>query len=186
MKDHFEIIIYGRAGLGAKTCAQLIADSGLIDGKVVQAFPEYGPERRGAPVRSFVRLSNKQIRIHEPITNPDLIIVIDDTLFSAIPDLSIFTCDYIINTDKKAEDFKKFIKEEKKISVIDGSSIAMEYLNQNNPNAVLIGAFVKLFGIIKYSSVETSITTEFEKKGKTDIIQPNLLCLKKGFEYFKK
>ncbi|MFA5745902.1 MAG: 2-oxoacid:acceptor oxidoreductase family protein [archaeon] len=185
MKTNFEIIIYGRAGLGAKTCAQLIADSGLIDGKVVQAFPEYGPERRGAPVRSFVRLSDKQIRVHEPITNPDLVIVIDDTLFTAIPDLSKFTCDYIINTNKKKADFKKYIKEEEKTNVIDGSSISMELLKLNNPNAVLIGAFVKLFGVIKYSSVETSITTEFEKKGKKDIIQPNLLCLKKGFDYFK-
>lgn len=185
MKENFEIIIYGRGGLGAKTCAQLIADSALLDGKVVQAFPEYGPERRGAPVRSFVRISNKQIRVHEPITNPDLVIVIDCGLFSVIPTLSKFDCNYIINSDKDKAFFKKFLKEEK-INIIDGSKISLELLKINNPNAVLIGAFVKLFGVIKYSSVEESIKAEFEKKGKINFIQPNLSCLKEGFEYFKR
>ncbi len=185
MKDNFEIMIYGRAGLGAKTCAQLIADSALLDGKVVQAFPEYGPERRGAPVRSFVRISNKQIRVHEPITKPDLVIVIDSGLFNVLPALSKFEGDYLINSDADKKFFKKFIKGEKQINVIDGSKISLELLKINNPNAVLIGAFVKLFKQIKYSSVEESIKKEFEKKGKADIIKPNLLCLKKGFEYFK-
>lgn len=185
MKDTFEIMIYGRAGLGAKTCAQLIADSALFDGKVVQAFPEYGPERRGAPVRSFVRISDKHIRVHEPITEPDLVIVIDSGLFKVLPALSKFDCSYIINSNNDKMYFKKFIKDEKKINVIDGSKISLELLKINNPNSVLIGAFVKLFKKIKYYSVEESIKKEFEKKGKKEVIEPNLLCLKKGFDYFK-
>lgn len=183
--DNLEIIIYGRGGLGAKTCAQILAESALLSGKEVQAFPEYGPERRGAPVRAFVRISDKHIRVHEPITKPDLVIVIDDGLFSVMPELSGFDCDYIINTDKKKEEFKKFIKNSKKINVIDGSKISLEFLKLNNPNAVLIGAFVKLFKTIKYSSVEISIKTEFEKKGKEDVVLANLMCLKKGYDYFK-
>lgn len=185
MKDTFEIMIYGRAGLGAKTCAQLIANSALLDGKVVQAFPEYGAERRGAPVRSFVRISNKQIKVHEPITEPDLVIVIDCSLFKALPALSSFECSYIINSHNNKMFFKKYLKDEKKINVIDGSKISLELLKINNPNSVLIGAFVKLFNKIKYSSVEESIKKEFEKKGKKEVVEPNLLCLKKGYDYFK-
>ncbi len=183
MKSIFEITIYGRGGQGAKTCAQIIAESAMLSGNHIQAFPEYGPERRGAPVRSFVRISNKPIRVHEPISDPDIVIVIDSGLFDVITDLKKYTCAVIINSDKKI----KNIKSTKKI-ILDGSKIAMEEIKINNPNIVLIGTLLKYLKTIKkdkiinYKKVEEAISEEFKKKNKDFLIKPNLNCLKRGFE----
>jgi len=185
MKNIFEITIYGRGGQGAKTCAQIIAESAMLSGNHIQGFPEYGPERRGAPVRSFVRISNKPIRIHEPVSTPDMVIVIDGKLFDVIEELKEYTCPIIINSDKSEKGFK--IKSKKKI-IIDGSKIAMEEIRINNPNIVLIGTLLHYLEttnkdkIINYKKVEKTISEEFKKKGKDHLIQPNLNCLKKGYE----
>lgn len=177
-----EIIIYGRGGLGAKTCAQLIAEAALVSGKEIQAFPEYGPERRGAPVRAFVRISNKPIRTSAAITTPDFVIVIDPTLFSVMPELSSFSCPIIVNTSKDEKEFKV---KTKKLYAIDATKISLEELKINNPNTVLIGALLNLTEDIKFKDVEKIIRTEFAKKNKPEMIEPNINCLKKGKEYFK-
>ena len=181
MKENFEIIVYGRGGQGAKTCAQLIAESALIDEKYIQAFPEYGPERRGAPVRSFVRISDKPIRIHEPISNPDVVMVLDDKLFNSISNLKDFNCAYIINTKKSKEDFKDL--RNKEIYTIDGSSISQELIKINNPSTALIGMLIKITNIVTLDAVKNIIKKEFEKKGKLEIIEPNIKCLEKGHNY---
>jgi pyruvate ferredoxin oxidoreductase gamma subunit len=185
MKTYFEISIYGRGGQGAKTCAQIIAESSMLSDNYIQGFPEYGPERRGAPVRSFVRISNKKIRVHEPITNPDIVIVIDDGLFDLKEELRNFSCPIIINTNKKT--FSK--TKSKKLFLIDGSKIAMKNIKINNPNIILIGILAKYLEtikkskLLKYKKIEEAITIEFKKKDKEYIIKPNLKCLKEGYEY---
>ena len=182
MTTNLEIIFYGRGGLGAKTAAQILAEAANLEEKNIQAFPEYGPERRGAPVRSFVRISNKHIRIHEPILNPDYIVVIDSNLFDVIDNLKEFNGTYIINTNKSKEHFKKILKNKKYI-LIDGTKIAQENLKINNPNIVLIGTLIKQSGIIKLNSVEKIIEEEFRKKGKEHFIKPNIKCLNEGYNY---
>jgi pyruvate ferredoxin oxidoreductase gamma subunit len=179
---NIEIIIYGRGGQGAKTCAQIIAESALIEGYNIQAFPEYGPERRGAPVRSFVRLSNKEIRSHNPITNPDLVIILDSGLFDVMEDLKNFKSIYLINTNKNKIDFKNIIKNTNEIYTIDGSKIALEEIKINNSNIVLIGSFIKIFNdIIKLNSVKKIIEKTFKKKNKEYLIKTNYNCLEKGY-----
>jgi pyruvate ferredoxin oxidoreductase gamma subunit len=183
--EKIEIIIYGRGGQGAKTCAQIIAESALNENYNIQAFPEYGPERRGAPVRSFVRLSNTEIRVHCPITNPDLIIVLDYSLFDVIENLKEFNCSYLINTDKTKDYFKNILKTNK-IYIINGSKIALEEIKINNSNIVLIGAFIKIFNnIIKLNSVKKVIEKTFKKKNKNNLIKANLNCLEKGYNQIK-
>ena len=182
MKEEYSIIIYGRGGQGAKTLAQIIAEAGLIDGFNIQAFPEYGPERRGAPVRSFVRLSKKPIRKHYPVTNPDLLIVMDDDLLETNKDIKNYKCPIIVNSTQKKKDFKKY---KNKLSIIDASKIAAEILKINSPNIVLVGVFLKKFKKIKMSSVKSIIETEFSNKNKKQFIEPNYLCLEEGYNYFK-
>lgn len=185
-KENFEIIFFGRGGQGAKTCAQIIAESAMLSGNEIQGFPEYGPERRGAPVRAFVRISNKKIRIHEPVTNPDIVLVIDYKLFETMPELKNYNCPIIINTHKEKSYFKNL--KSKELYTIDGSAIALEEIKIDNPNIVLIGSLLKylknnnLEKLVGYQDVKKSIEIQFEKKGKRQIIEPNLNCLKKGFE----
>ncbi len=181
MDKEYSIIIYGRGGQGAKTMAQVIAEAGLIDGFNIQAFPEYGPERRGAPVRSFVRLSKKDIRKHYPVTKPDLLIVMDDDLLETNKDIVRYNCPIIINTSKK----KGFLKYRNKKYLIDASQIANELLKINSPNIVLIGCFLKIYKNIKIASVKKIIKKEFVKKNKEQFVEPNYKCLEKGYEHIK-
>ncbi len=179
MAENFEIIVYGRGGLGAKTCAQVIAEAALLSRKEIQAFPEYGPERRGVPVRAFVRVSDKPIRTSSTITKPDFIIVIDSGLFSVITELNSYTCPIIVNTTK---DKKEFNIKSKELYVIDATKISMDNLKSNNPNMVLIGVLLKLTNIIKFEDVKKVIEEEFTKKNKKEMIEPNLVCLKAGMK----
>lgn len=180
--DKTEIIVYGRGGLGAKTCAQVIAESALMSGKEIQAFPEYGPERRGAPVRAYVRISDKPIRTSSTIKEPSFVIVIDAGLFTVMPELNGFTCPIIVNTKKDKKEFKT---KTKNLYLIDASKISQEQLKSNNPNMVLIGVLLKLISIIKFEDVKKVIEEEFTKKNKKELIEPNVNCLKKGKDYFK-
>jgi len=181
MKDNLNIIIYGRGGLGAKTLAQILGESMLLAGYNVLAFPEYGPERRGAPVKAFVRISKEEIRIHEPITNPDFVIIIDANLLETLQGTKDYNATYVVNTDK--QEIKKIIKN-KKAYFIPATKISLEKTKENNPNMVLLGVLCKLSDI-KLDVVIKTIENEFKKKGKEEFIKPNIECLKAGYEYFK-
>lgn len=178
----FKITIYGRGGQGAKTCAQIIAEGGLFSGNYIQAFPEYGPERRGAPVKSFVRISKNPIRTHEPIIKPDIVLIIDGNLINVLEEIKEYTCPIIINSNKKVKSIKS-----KEIYTIEGTKISLEEIKINNPNIVLIGSLLKYLknkkiNLIKYEDIEKVITDTFKNKRKEHFIAPNLNCLKRGFE----
>jgi pyruvate ferredoxin oxidoreductase gamma subunit len=177
-----KITIYGRGGQGAKTCAQILAEAGMEASKFIQAFPEYGPERRGAPVKAFVRISDQKIRTHQPIIKPDFVLVIDGNLANVLDEIKLITSPLIINTNKKITKLKS-----KEVFVIDGTKISLEEIKMNNPNIVLIGGLLKVLknkknDILKYEDVEKIIKKLFSKKGKEHFIEPNLNCLKKGYE----
>lgn len=182
-----KITIYGRGGQGAKTCAQIIAEAGMEAGKYIQAFPEYGPERRGAPVKAFVRVSGKEIRTHEPILNPDVVIVIDGNLINVLDEIKKYTCPIVINTNK---DIDKKIKS-KEIYFIDGTKISLEEIKINNPNVVLIGSLLRILkekkiNVLKYKDVEKTIKNMFIKKRKEHFVVPNINSLKKGYKNIEK
>ncbi|HOD89883.1 MAG TPA: 2-oxoacid:acceptor oxidoreductase family protein [archaeon] len=183
MKQIFEVIIFGRAGQGAKTFAQMVAEGALLEGKEIQAFPEFGAERRGAPVRSFLRISDIRIRTHEPIVNPDVVIVLDDRLFFSIPGLGNYNCSYIINSNKSKEFFEKKIKTKNPIYLVDANRIITQE-NIDSPNVVLIGTLISLFDVVDYESIEKAISLELKKKGKINLIESNLKCLRRGNHYF--
>lgn len=180
--DEIKISIYGRGGQGAKTCAQIIAEGGMESKNYIKAFPEYGPERRGAPVKAFVRISKKAIRVNEPIKDPDVVLVIDGNLANVLKEIRDYKCPVIVNTNKDLRDFKS-----KEVYFVDGTKISLEEIKINNPNIVLIGCLLKLLkekkiDIIKYKDIEKIIKKTFSKKGKEHLIEPNINCLKKGFE----
>lgn len=174
--DVVKVIIYGRGGQGAKTAGELIAEAALMEGKFAQAFPEYGPERRGAPTRAFVKISKRQIRSHEPILSPDYVIVLDDTLLGGI---DISNTVGIINTTKSEKAFRE-------THAIDASGISQKVMGKDIPNTVLAGSFAKVSGAVKLETLAKVTSKIFSKKYDNSVIDQNLELLKKGFDGVKK
>ena len=144
-KDIFEIRFHGRGGQGAKTAAALLAEAAIEAGKYVQSFPEYGAERQGAPVKAYTRISDKPIYLHSGVTNPNVVVVFDQTLLKSIPvtegldDKGLL----IINTNQKIDEIKKIVNFKGKIIIIDAVKIALEELGRAVTNTAMLGAVEK-------------------------------------------
>jgi pyruvate ferredoxin oxidoreductase gamma subunit len=192
LQELIEIRWHGRGGQGAVTASKLLADAALSEGFFIQAFPEYGAERMGAPVRSFNRISKEWIDIHCQINDPDFVIVLDQTLLETI-DVTEGLKDggsIIINTPKDpAEVFKLLHKDgDKKISVftVDASKISLETIGKVMPNTPLVGALVKVMGLIKLKSLDETIEKTLSKKISPQIVEANIAASKRAYEEVKK
>jgi len=166
VKDVFEIRIHGRGGQGGKTAAQFIAESGMDEGKFVQAFPEYGPERTGAPVTAYARISDSKIRLYQPVQHPDVVLVIDPTLLCATDVTEGMTKDstLIVNTPKPPEELKKELGFEGKVITVDATKISIGATGANKPNIPVLGAMMRTSSPIKIESIENKIRQKFLKK----------------------
>ncbi len=166
MKDILEIRIHGRGGQGAKTASQFIAEAALGEGKNIQAFPEYGPERAGAPMKAYDRISDKPITTYAPVVNPDVVIVIDPTLIESANVTEGLTEDgiLIVNTPKSYKEIRKETGFKGKIHTVDATKIAIGTVGRNWPNTPMLGAFVKLTKVIPIDAVKDSIKHKFLKK----------------------
>ena len=183
-KDIFEIIFHARGGQGAKTAAEIIAQAALHEGKFVQAFPSFGPERSGAPTKTYVRISNKEIRTHEPVVDPDVVLVLDDTLI----DSQVVTGGLdknealVINSKKPIHEIKEMIKYDGKIYPVDANGISMEIIGQPRPNTVILGKFVKITEIVKIESLIAEFRKIFEDKIGKEACDKNILAIEKASE----
>jgi pyruvate ferredoxin oxidoreductase gamma subunit len=166
MKDVFEIRIHGRGGQGAKTASQFIAEAGLGEGKYIQAFPEYGPERAGAPMKAYTRISDKKITTYSPVISPDLVMVIDPTLLETIDVTEGLTKDgmLLVNTPKAADAIRKETGFKGKVFTVNATKISIDTVGRNLPNTPMLGAFVKVTGKIPIDAVKESIRKKFLKK----------------------
>jgi 2-oxoacid:acceptor oxidoreductase gamma subunit (pyruvate/2-ketoisovalerate family) len=178
-----QIRIHGRGGQGAKSTSQLIAETAIKKGKEIQAFPEYGPERSGAPVASFVRIDNKKIRTHEPVLNPDIVIVLDETLIESINVASGLESNGIlmINTEKTKEEIQKELLDfDGDIYTISATKIALEQMGQNKPNTAMLGALCRLTNLIDIETLKEVVKEKFEKKIGIENTKSNLKALEIG------
>jgi pyruvate ferredoxin oxidoreductase gamma subunit len=187
MKDLVEIRWHGRGGQGAKTAALLLADAALASGKYIQAFPEYGPERMGAPVTSFDRISSKPILLHSGVTNPDIVAVLDPTLVDT-EDVDEGMRDggvIIINTDKSPADMRKELKVSGSIKVftVNASGISKETIGRDIPNTPMLGALVKASGILDFKDMLEDTRKKLEKKfkSKPEVIEGNLKAIERAY-----
>lgn len=191
MKDLTEIRWHGRGGQGAKTAALLLGDAALAQGKYIQAFPEYGPERMGAPVASFNRLSSKPILLHSGVTNPDVVIVLDPTLIESVNVTEGMNDDgvILINTNKSPEDIKKdlSIKGRMKVFTIDASTISKETIGRDIPNTPMLGALIKATGILDFKEMLEDTKGKLEKKfkSKPEVIEGNIKAIERAFNEVK-
>ncbi|NQT07402.1 MAG: 2-oxoacid:acceptor oxidoreductase family protein, partial [Candidatus Omnitrophica bacterium] len=177
MSELLEIRWHGRGGQGAVTAAKILAESAILDGKFIQAFPEYGPERAGAPVRSFTRISTAPIYIHSQVTEPKVVVVLDPTLLEVIDVTEGLTEDgtLVVNTNESAKDLRDRLKiKGRKIFTVPATDIAIKELKRNIPNTPMIAALLKATGILELATVEKNFKEKYSKKFNPEIIEGNL------------
>ncbi len=183
-----EIKIYGRGGQGAKTAVQTIAEVGLEEGKYVQAFPEYGPERAGAPMNAYAKISDKPIKSFAAVRHPDIVIVIDP-YFVKQCDISYGLTDkgiLIINTTETPEEIRGKVDFKGKIFTVDATKIALDSLKMDKPNTVMLGALAKASGVIDVKILQKMISNHFMKKYHNEkIAEGNILAIQKGYDEVK-
>jgi len=187
-KELFEVRMHGRAGQGAKSGSQMLAEAAFKQGKWIQAFPEYGSERRGAPTVSYTRISNKALRTHEPITNPDAVMVFDMGLTRAVPvtaGLNEETGILIVNTTKPVEEIRKMTGFKGKVYVVDATGISLNLLKIDAPNVPMLGALIKATDIVPIQAVEGIIKETFLERIGMDKVEKNIQGLHRGYEEAK-
>lgn len=191
MSNLIEIRWHGRGGQGAKTACLLLADAAFNTGKYIQGFPEYGPERMGAPITAYNRISNSPITIHSAIYEPNYVVVVDDTLLDTVDVTAGLKEDgaIVINTTNDAETLKKKLKGYKGgIYTIDARSISIDALGKYFPNTPMLAAIVKVSGVIPeeqfLSDMEGSFKHKFAKK--PEVIDGNMKALKNTLEKVNK
>ncbi|MBI5892803.1 MAG: 2-oxoacid:acceptor oxidoreductase family protein [Deltaproteobacteria bacterium] len=186
MADYTEIRWHGRAQQGIVTAAKVLAEAALSSGKYVQAFPEFGPERMGAPVRAFNRISSEVIRLHGQVANPSIVLIVDPTLIGTVdvtegtPDNAVF----IINTPKTADEMRKNISVNKsaKVFTLDAGKISVECIGRHIPNTPMLGALAKATGVVSVDAVINDFKENYAKKYSPQVIEGNLKAIKQGFE----
>ena len=191
MNDLIEIRWHGRGGQGAKTACLLLADAAFNTGKYIQGFPEYGPERMGAPITAYNRISNSPITIHSAIYEPNYVVVVDDTLLDTVDVTAGLKEDgaIVINTTNDAETLKKKLNGYKGgIYTIDARSISIDALGKYFPNTPMLAARVKVSGVIPedqfLADMEGSFKHKFAKK--PEVIDGNMKALKNTLEKVNK
>ena len=183
MNNLIEIRWHGRGGQGAKTASLLLADAAFNTGKYIQGFPEYGPERMGAPITAYNRISDKPITIHSNIYEPDYVVVVDDTLLESVPVTAGLKKEgaIVINTTKSPE----YLKEKSNgysgsIYTIDARKVSEETLGRYFPNTPMLAAIVKVTGIMSDEAFLEDMKGSFKHKfaKKPEVIEGNMKALK--------
>ena len=191
MKDLIEIRWHGRGGQGAKTASLLLADAAFNTGKYIQGFPEYGPERMGAPITAYNRISTKPIRVHSNIYYPDFVVVVDDSLLDVVDVTAGLKDDgaLVINTEetdgnKIREKLKGYTG---KVYTVDAKKISIDALGKYFPNTPMLAAIVKVTGIMDedafIADMEGSFKHKFAKK--PEVIEGNMNAIKTALSEVK-
>jgi len=179
-----EVRWHGRGGQGAKTASQFLGEAALDTGKYIQSFPEYGPERAGAPMKAFNRISEKPIYIHSSVTNPEIVIVIDPTLLRVI-DVTEGLGDegiLLVNTDKSPEEIRKLTGFKKgKVGTVDATKIALETLKLPMPNMPMLGALLKVNSLVSIDQLSKRVKAKFLKKIGEEKTNANLEGIKRAY-----
>ena len=174
-----EIRIHGRGGQGSVTSAELMAQAAISEDKHAQAFPSFGPERRGAPVQAFIRIDNhKPIRVRAGVTKPDIVVILDPSLLNIVDVTSGLKegGKMVVNTKSSFEDIKVKFGAKYKLAIIDATSIAREFLGRPIVNTTMIGALVKASGVVKLESLFQPLEKRFGK-----LAEKNKNAMKKAY-----
>lgn len=187
MKDLIEVRWHGRGGQGAKTAAQFLAEAALDTGKYIQAFPEYGPERAGAPMRTYTRISSKPINVHCGVDSPEYVVVIDPTLVS--PEVVEGLTDegvLLVNTQESASAVRqKTGFKGGEIATVDATRISLDTLGRPMPNLPMLGALLKIAPLAELDVLYEKIKAKFLKKIGEEKTNANIAGIKRAYEEVK-
>ena len=191
MEDLIEIRWHGRGGQGAKTASLLLADAAFNTGKFILGFPEYGPERMGAPITAYNRISDKPITVHSNIYEPDYGVVVDDTLLDVVPVTNGLkeTGAIVINTTKSPEIIKKSLNGYTgAVYTIDARKISIETLGRYFPNTPMLAAIVKVSKIMTDEAFLEDMKGSFKHKfaKKPEVIDGNMKALEMALKEVQK
>ena len=183
-----EIRWHARAGQGAVTAAKVLAEATMAEGGNVQAFPEYGPERMGAPLRAYNRISDKPLTMHCQVTNPNIVIVVDSSLIETLdvtegtPDDAVF----VVNTTHTPKEVaKKLGRPVDKIFTVDATQISIDCLGRPIPNTPLLGALVRATGLVKLETLVMDLKKTLGKKFPEKIVKGNTESVERAYKEVK-
>lgn len=187
MSKTVEIRWHGRGGQGAKTAALLLADVAFKTGKYVQGFPEYGPERMGAPITAYNRISDQPLTVHSNIYEPDYVVVVDETLLESIDVTSGLKAEgaIIINSQRPKEELLPYLHDyQGEVYVIDARDISIRALGKNYPNSPMLAATVAVSGVMEKDAFLEEMQVSFQHKfaKKPEVIAGNMLALQLALE----
>lgn len=187
MANLTEIRWHGRAGQGLVTAAKLLGETALGTGVYFQAFPDYGPERMGAPIRAYTRLSPEPIRIHSQIESPDVVLVLDSTLLDIVDVTEGMKQggSLLVNTDESAAVIRRKLgisNGDIRVYTVDASRIAIEELGREITNTPMLGAFARATGIFPVESIIEDVRKNFGKKLRPEIVEANVKAVQRAYE----
>jgi len=181
VKKILEVRWHGRGGQGAWTASELLARAAVYEDKFIQSFPEFGPERMGAPVTAFTRISTEPIRIHCAVYNPDIVAVLDPTLLKTVPVIEGLNDDgvIIINSKDNPTEIRNLLNSDiGKVWSVPATDIAIKILGMPITNTAMLGAVAHVTGIVNLKSVEKIVNGRFRR----DIAEKNFAVIKEAYE----
>jgi len=184
MSECTEIRWHGRAGQGVVTAGELLAEAAMGEGKHFQAFPDYGPERMGAPIKSYTRISDEPIEVHYQILTPEIVIVVNPNLLGVVEVTEGLADDglLIVNTpDSPADARAKVGFQTGRVFTVDATAIAMDQLGRDIPSTMMLGVVAKATGLVKLESLKQLVREKLGEKLRPEIVEANVRSLEKVF-----
>ena len=179
-----EIRWHGRGGQGAWTASELLAKAAILEGKHVQSFPEFGPERMGAPLAAYTRISNKPINLHCSIYHPNLAVVLDPTLLKTVSVTTGLTEDgvLVINTKESPMELRKKLGvTSQKVWTVPATDIAIQILNVPITNTAMLGAATRAASLVGLDSIERVVRERF----RSELAERNIAVISKAYREAK-
>ena len=179
-----ELCWHGRGGQGVVSASEILAETVVGEDKYVKAFPEFGPERMGAPIRAFTRISEKPIRVHTQVYEPDIVVVLDGTLIGKVDVAKGLKKGgkIIANYPGTPEELQKALNTDAECHTLNATKISLEEIGRPIANTAMLGALVKIAPIVNYSALEFQVVQKFTGKLSEKVIKKNLSALKRAYE----
>jgi 2-oxoacid:acceptor oxidoreductase gamma subunit (pyruvate/2-ketoisovalerate family) len=185
VKSILEFRWHGRGGQGAWTASELLARTALAEGKFIQSFPEFGPERMGAPVAAFTRISTEPIRIHCAVYDPDVVVVLDSTLLKSVPVTAGINKEddvIIVNSADEPKSVREDLRLEKgQVWTIPATEMALKVLGSPITNTAMLGAVARATAVVTMKGIEKTVKERF----RADLAEKNLAVIKQAYEEAK-